>query len=131
MPIQIILVFSAVVGALSVVLRFRSHEVTRASLMVWLTIWSAVAVVAIVPNSTAQIAKIVGVGRGVDVVMYASLIILFFLVFRCLVMLEKMRREITVLVREIALQSAKGGRGFDTPSACCGAAHRSSEKNNV
>lgn len=112
MPIQIILVLSAVVGALSVVLRFRSHEVTRASLVAWLTVWSAVAVVAIVPNSTAQIAKIVGVGRGVDVVIYASLVILFFLVFRCLVMIEKMRREITVLVREIALQ-------------------RSSEKNNV
>jgi hypothetical protein len=112
MPIQIILVLSAVVGILSVVLRFRSHEVTRASLVVWLAVWLAVAIVAIVPNSTAQVAKIVGVGRGVDVVIYASLVILFFLVFRCLVMIEKMRREITVLVREIALQ-------------------RRSEKNNV
>jgi hypothetical protein len=112
MPIQIILVFSAVLGALSVVLRFRSHEVTRASLVAWLAVWSAVAIVAIVPNSTAQVAKIVGVGRGVDLVIYASLVILFFLVFRCLVTIEKMRREITVLVREIAL-------------------HHSSEKNNV
>jgi len=42
----------------------------------------------------------------VDVIVYLSLALLFYLVFRIYVMIEDIRREITFLIRQLALNSS-------------------------
>jgi hypothetical protein len=44
------------------------------------------------------------VGRGVDLVIYISVLILFYLIFRTLVRLDKIEKDITKIVREVALK---------------------------
>ena len=61
-------------------------------------------VVTIQPNLTARVAELLGVGRGADVIVYASLAALFFIVFRLMVKIEKLNREITKVVRNDALK---------------------------
>lgn len=112
MPIQIILVIVALVGLGAVIRRFQKKESSWFSLVVWFFLWLAVGIVALVPNSTAHVAKFLGVGRGADVAVYAALVILFFTVFRCLVALEKMRRDITLLVRRLALLEEGQDKNF-------------------
>jgi hypothetical protein len=65
-----------------------------------------VLIVVVVPEVASQSAKLLGVGRGADLVVYISLFILFFTVFRLVVALERAKRDITTLTRELALKNS-------------------------
>ncbi len=56
------------------------------------------------PGLTSYMARRLGIGRGTDVVLYLSIALLFYLIFRLSISLEETRREITDLVRKIALE---------------------------
>jgi len=62
---------------------------------------------AIKPDTASYFAKLLGIGRGVDLAIYLALIVLFYLQFRLMVRLEKNNREITKLTREKALEDKK------------------------
>ena len=64
------------------------------------------------PSTLSHLANLTGVGRGVDVIIYLSIIALFYMVYRSYVKMENMEREITKLVREIAIiEREKGKKG--------------------
>lgn len=87
--------------------RLKSGQVSLIAAGFW-TIVFAVALVGVVsPDYISKAAIMVGIGRGVDLVLYLSVVILFYLVFRIYVMLEDLRHEITKLIRKIALEKAK------------------------
>lgn len=87
--------------------RFRGGQVSLIASGFW-TIIFAVALVGVVsPEYISLVANLVGIGRGVDLVLYLSVVILFYLVFRIYVMLEDLRHEITKLIRKIALENSK------------------------
>ena len=73
--------------------------------MLWSVVWLTALIVVLSPPTTSKMANFLGIGRGVDFVLYVSLAILFYLVFRLYVMIEDLRHEITYLVRQIALQN--------------------------
>lgn len=56
------------------------------------------------PNLMSKIADILGVGRGVDAIVYTTLAILLYLVYKLFERTERLEREITKLVREIAIK---------------------------
>ena len=64
------------------------------------------------PQTTTSLASVFGVGRGVDVIVYISLALLFYIVFRMFVMIEDLRHEITNLIRQIALQNTPDKQSF-------------------
>jgi hypothetical protein len=72
----------------------------------WFLVWGAALIGISLPKTTTKIAEFFGVGRGVDVIVYFSLAILFYLVFRIYVMIEDLRHEITFLVRQFALRNS-------------------------
>lgn len=104
LPIQIFLVVFFIIASLKVVSRYRADELSGSETIMWLIFWFSGAVVAVQPNLTAQLAKIFGVGRGADFVVYVSLAIIFFIIFRLMVKIEKLNREITSVVRKDALK---------------------------
>jgi hypothetical protein len=71
------------------------------------------------PDLTSRVAQAVGVGRGADVVVYLAVILLFYVIFRIYLRLDRMERDITVLVRRLAVDEAErsGGRADDAPPA--------------
>ncbi|OGY42612.1 MAG: hypothetical protein A2Y82_02875, partial [Candidatus Buchananbacteria bacterium RBG_13_36_9] len=73
--------------------------------LLWTIFWFLVGFVVILPETTSLVANFVGVGRGVDLVIYISILILFYLVFRVLVRLDKIDKDVTKIVRKIALGS--------------------------
>jgi hypothetical protein len=76
-------------------------------MVLWLVFWLAGIVVVIVPDATFRVARVLGVQRGADVVIYGAMALVFFLVFRMLLKIERLQREITILNREISLLKLK------------------------
>lgn len=105
--IQIFLVLFFLFAVIKVAGRYRAGDLSLPAAAVWIIFWLGAAVIVIVPNSTAYFAKIFGIGRGADLVVYVSLALLFFIIFRLMVKVEKLNREITILVRKISLRDSE------------------------
>lgn len=103
MPIQMILVLVFVFALVRVVGRFVSKDLSFSATVGWLVFWIAAGVVAVWPDSTFIVARTVGVTRGADLVVYAALVVLFFVAFRSMVRQEKLQRDITTLTRALTL----------------------------
>ncbi len=105
MIIQIILVLFFFFALFKVFLRFRSGGLKGREAIGWFVFWILAIAVVINPNYTLILAKILGVGRGVDAIIYLAISLLFFLVFKIYIHLEKIDRQITKLVRQDTLSS--------------------------
>lgn len=109
LPIQILLLVFVLFAASRAVLQFRGGTIRFGALSFWLLIWTIALVAIFYPEETTRIAKLLGIGRGVDIVVYASIAILFYLVFRLNVYIENLRTEISRLIREVAIKEVKKG----------------------
>lgn len=78
----------------------------------WIFFWFAVIIVVSWPNSVAKIADFFGIGRGADIVLYISIAVLFYIVFKLHIKLESIGRDITKITREVALSSESCKRIF-------------------
>lgn len=111
LPVQILLLVFILFAASRAFLQFKGGTIRFGALSFWLTIWAVALVAIFYPEETTRIARILGIGRGVDIVVYASIAILFYLVFRLHVYLENIRTEISRLIREVSLNNVKKGKG--------------------
>ena len=107
MVIQILLVIFFLFALIKVVGRFRAGDLSKGGLVWWSLFWVVAGVVVMLPNSTAYFAKLVGIGRGADLVVYVSLVAIFFMVFRLMMKVEMLNKDITKLTRKIALKDDK------------------------
>lgn len=103
MIIQVILIIFILYVILKVALRYKDKVISLQEFILWTIFWFMVAFVVILPETTSLVANLVGVGRGVDLVIYVSVLILFYLAFRILVRLDKIEKQITKVVRKISL----------------------------
>lgn len=103
-PIQILLTVFLFFALSRVLLRFKGGNLSLSSLIFWSLSFGLAAFFVVFPEITSEIARKLGIGRGVDAVIYASIIILFYLVFRLYVFMQDIRKEITDLVKKIALK---------------------------
>jgi hypothetical protein len=82
------------------------RQVGRASAVFWTLVWSAAGTAIAYPNSTMIVARTLGIARGADLVFYCAILgmlVGFFLVY---VRLRRMERNISLLVRRMALDEA-------------------------
>lgn len=87
--------------------RYQDRDLTLVEFVEWFLLWAVVAVVAVVPDVTSYLARLVGVGRGADLVTYLALLLVFYLVFKLFVKLEKLEHQLTALVRSLALRAGE------------------------
>lgn len=109
--LQVILVLFLFFALSRVVLRFREKTISPLEFVFWTVLFFAAIVGVAFPDQTTNLARFVGIGRGVDLVIYASIATLFYLVFRIYVLLEGLHHEITELIRQIALNETKYPKG--------------------
>ena len=103
--IQVIIIIFDLFALSRAVLRFKDNKLTKNEFMFWILIWGAVIVISIIPSVISPISNIFGIARGMDLIVYLSIIILFYLIFRLYVKLESVEKEITLVVRRIALKN--------------------------
>ncbi|HBH46391.1 MAG: hypothetical protein A2445_04825 [Candidatus Jacksonbacteria bacterium RIFOXYC2_FULL_44_29] len=103
-PIQIILIGIIAVIIVKILQKYKSSAISIREFFLWVAFWLIVAVLVIFPNATQTVANWVGITRGVDLIVYLSVIVLYFSLFYILVRLERLERDITKIVRKMALK---------------------------
>lgn len=83
----------------------RKHEISLREFLFWLIFWLAVGTAVLLPQTTIFLANYLGVGRGADLVVYASLIFVFYMIFRIFSRQNKMEKDISKIVEHLAVKN--------------------------
>lgn len=105
--IQIVISVFALFAFTRTILQFKKGRLTFVWLLFWMLFWLGAVFVAVLPTTADMLAQFFGVGRGADVVIYLSLLVMFYLLFRVYVKIEQVETEITRLVRNRSIDEWK------------------------
>lgn len=84
-------------------IKIKNKQIGVLSFLIWLVFWMCGLVFIIYQDTLNYLARILGVGRGVDVILYFSLILIFYFIFYFIVRLRKIEQQISEIVRKMAL----------------------------
>lgn len=104
---QLLFLVVAVAAIAHVVQKRRSGAFGPKGMVFWILFWLAVVVAVLWPTSTQILADVIGIGRGVDLVIYVAIVTLFYLIFKLHLKIEATSRDMTKLVRRNALEHAE------------------------
>lgn len=90
-----------------VVLRFKNGQLSVRAIVFWGVLWATAILFLFWPGQFEAFTKVLGIGRSVDAVIYASILVLFYLLFRAHIQMEELQNEITRLTRALALKDLK------------------------
>ena len=102
MLIQYILLIVILFILAQTVRKFRAQKISLREFLFWMIFWVIVGAVVALPHITSLLAEWMGVGRGADLVVYGSLIFVFYMIFRLFVRQQQLDRDISKIVEEIA-----------------------------
>lgn len=105
MPIQLILIILIILAVLRLLYQLKNKNISLGQFLIWLFIWSVAIIIISAPAITTYLATIVGIGRGVDLAIYISVIAIFYLLFKLLLRIEKIEKDITKIIRIEALKN--------------------------
>jgi len=103
MMIQILVTIVIALILIKTGMRYRKKEISTRLFSFWVLFWIVVGIFFWMPELSDRIAEILEVGRGVDAIVYISLVILFYALFKIFNRFERMEQELTKLVREISI----------------------------
>jgi hypothetical protein len=106
MTIQIITTIVVLFLISRVGTRFKNKEITFKEAVFWGVLWFGVGIVVLFPDIADTIASRIGIqtATGIDLVVYIAVGLAFYLIFRMFVHIERLERDITKVVRHIALK---------------------------
>jgi len=102
--IQILAIFLASSILIKTIFDFKKNKITLPVFLLWVILWSAIIVVAVLPQVTVFLDKLLGKGRAFDAIIYFSIFFIFYILFKIVTRLEKIEANITTIIREIALR---------------------------
>lgn len=98
---QIAIAFLSLVAIVSVMQRKKEKLLGHVGAFFWVIFWIVVAgIVSLPTNFLDQISQSIGIGRGVDLVMYIAIALLFFLLFKLYIKVETLKRNLTEVARK-------------------------------
>ena len=104
---QIFFILFALFAIVTVIGRRNAGQLDIKGAIFWILFWIAAGIAVVWPDTTQRIADHLGIGRGTDVVLYASVALLFYMLFRLQVKIEEINRDVTKVVRDKALKEVK------------------------
>lgn len=108
--IKIIFTVFAIFAWSRAVIRFYTKDLNLKELIFWSLIWLAMIILVFIPGKTNFLAKILGMERGNDAMFFLGIVALFYAIYRLYVKSNEQEKEITKLVRALALKSIKKTR---------------------
>lgn len=103
-PIQVIAILFSLFALSRAFLRLKEGRITNKEFAFWAFIWIAIIAVSLMPQLTFVLSGAVGIERGIDLAVYTSVMLLFYLSFRVLVRMDEIEKQITQVTKHIALQ---------------------------
>jgi len=79
---------------------------TRREGLAWAVVWLATGLAILQPDLTTVVAKSLGIHRGADLVLYCTVIVMLVGFFMVYARLRRLRRDVTLLTRHLALREA-------------------------
>ncbi|MBU0717710.1 MAG: DUF2304 domain-containing protein [Planctomycetes bacterium] len=79
--------------------------------LLWLLLWVLAGLAIAWPDLTAIVAAALGIGRGADLVLYCAVVVMMVGFLMVYVRLRRLRRDLTLLVRHLALRDATATAG--------------------
>ena len=99
------LVLLAGIGLISLIFIKKARK--KSIYIVLLSLTVAVSVIFILwPDTTNRIAKVLGVGRGADLVFYLSILVFWFIIVQLFARIRKLEIMVTELIRKDAINHA-------------------------
>lgn len=104
---QLLLFLFLLFALTRVIFRFRDGILPAFGFLFWTIVFGSAVILVIFPDISSSFARLFGIGRGTDVVLYISVVLLFYLIFRLYIFVEDIKREITELVQKLALKESE------------------------
>lgn len=101
---QILFILFALFNAYNVIKRKKDGQMSSRGAGFWVLFWILAIIAVLLPDSTTVLANKLGIGRGADFVLYISIALLFFLIFKLHIKIEEINRNITKVVRKESLE---------------------------
>ena len=98
------LLFSLIVIG-SVVRKKKEGGLSIRGAIFWILFWLAADAAVLYPDAITLLANRFGIGRGADFVLYISIALMFFLLFRLHIKVEAIGRDVTTVVRRDAINN--------------------------
>lgn len=102
-PIQIIIIVFSLFALSLTTLYFRNEKISLTEYLLYAFVWLSIFIFALYPTILSRLAGYLGISRGVDVLVYSAVIILFFGFFKMHAKLERLDQENGRVIGEIAL----------------------------
>lgn len=107
MWLQIFITFLVILIWIKIFKQWQQNKVGLVSFLIWLVLWLVILLVFWQPDITTYLANFLGIGRGADLIVYLSIILIFYLIFKIFIRLDKTDKLITKLVREDAIKNGE------------------------
>ncbi|MDP2692387.1 MAG: DUF2304 domain-containing protein [bacterium] len=104
---QILFTLFALFAIGSVLNRKKAGQLSLRGSIFWAGFWLLTIIAVLWPNSTTVLANALGIGRGTDFVLYISIIVIFYLLFRLHIKIEGVSRDMTKIVRKNTLDEGE------------------------
>ncbi len=104
MLIQYFLSFLILLIIYRVVIKWKQGILASKDVVFWIGFWFVVGLIILLPDTTSFLAELVGVGRGADLIVYLSIVLIFYIIFQMTIKIEKIERNITKVVRTVAMK---------------------------
>ncbi len=111
MAIKILAVLFALVAVRRVVARYRRRGGLTLEFVLWLLVFSGIGVVVFIPHKTDQVAQWLGVSSGFNALTFIAITALLYAVYRLVTRIHVVERDLTKLVRALALVTATRAPG--------------------
>lgn len=105
---QIAIALLSVVAIMNVMRRKNEKLLGPLGAFFWILFWVAVAgIVSLPTNFLDRVSQGIGIGRGVDLVMYVAIALLFFLLFKLYIKIEMLKRSLIEVARKNTFEREK------------------------
>lgn len=105
--IKIIFTIFALFAWSRAILRFYKKDLNLKELIFWSLLWLTMIILVFIPGKTDFLAKMIGMERGKDAMFFLGIVALFYATYRLYVKSNEHEKEITKLVRALALKNIK------------------------
>ena len=105
-PIQIIIVIFAIFALTRAILRIKKKDIRPMEFVFWSMLWIAVIIAVFFPGLVSIVANFLGISTGMGFLVYISILLLFYLVFRIYVKLDYFDQRLSKLIRELSIKEA-------------------------
>jgi hypothetical protein len=105
--IQVLILIFALFAWSRVALRLKDKSIRIWEFVFWSAIWLGIIIFSLTPALLQFISGVLGIQRATDLAIYVSIIVLFYLMFRIYVKVDKQGQDITKVVRNVALKKKK------------------------